>query len=144
LYNEYAGNLNSEGIIVMDQRDIEVILARNLAEHLAMPIFIVNPFGDLLFYNEPAEVILGYRFDETGSMPASRWATIFQPVDPTGQPLAPSELPLVVATTERHPAHSRFSIKGLDERLRQIEVTAFPLIGQSDRFVGAMAIFWEV
>ncbi len=61
----------------MSQKEIEVILARQLAEYLVMPIFIVNPAGDLLFYNESAEDILGKRYDETGPMPASEWSTIF-------------------------------------------------------------------
>jgi len=52
-------------------KDIEVILSRHLASCLAMPIFIVDPVGNLLFYNEPAELILGRRFEETGEMPAS-------------------------------------------------------------------------
>ncbi len=128
----------------MSQREIEVILARQLAEHLAMPIFIVDPLGNLLFYNEPAEVILGYRFDETGPMPASKWSTIFFPVDRDGQPLQPEDLPLIIAMSERHPAHRSFWIRGMDENLREIEVTAFPLVGQAQRFLGAIAIFWEV
>ena len=128
----------------MSQHEIEIILSRHLAEHLAMPIFIVNPAGDLIFYNEPAENILGYRFDETGMMPASEWATVFQPYDSTGTPLFPDDLPLVIALTERSPAHKTFWIHGMDESLRQIEVTAFPLIGQGGNFLGAVAIFWEV
>lgn len=128
----------------MSQQEIEVILARHLAEHLAMPIFLVNPDGDLLFYNEPAEAILGFHYDETGPMPANEWATVFQPVDPEGQPMKPEDLPLVIAITHRYPAHKNFWIKGMDGTLRQIEVTAFPLIGQADRFLGAIAIFWEV
>ena len=128
----------------MPQREIEVILARHLAEHLVMPIFIVGPTGDLLYYNDPAESILGCRYDETGAMPASEWSTIFQPVDQDGQPMNPDELPLVIALTERHPAHKRFWIRGLDEALRQIDVTAFPLNAQAERFLGAVAIFWEV
>jgi hypothetical protein len=28
--------------------------------------------------------------------------------------------------------------------LRKLEVTAIPLIGQAERFLGAIAIFWEV
>jgi PAS domain-containing protein len=128
----------------MAQREIEVILARHLAEHLAMPIFIVDPEGNLLFYNEPAEKILGYRYDETGPMPALEWSTIFQPMDQFGAPLTPDALPLIIATMERHPAHSNFWIRGMDEQLRQIEVTAFPLVGQANRFLGAIAIFWEV
>jgi PAS domain-containing protein len=128
----------------MTQQEIEIILSRHLAEHLAMPVFIVNPAGDLIFYNEPAENILGYRFDETGVMPANEWATVFQPFDSAGNSLRPDDLPLVIAITERSPAHKNFWIRGLDESLRQIEVTAFPLIGQGDNFLGAVAIFWEV
>jgi PAS domain-containing protein len=128
----------------MPQQEIEIILSRHLAEHLAMPIFIVNPAGDLIFYNEPAENILGYHFDETGIMPASEWATVFQPFDSAGNALFPDDLPLVIAITERSPAHRSFWIRGLDESLRQIEVTAFPLIGQGENFLGAVAIFWEV
>ena len=127
----------------MSQQEIEVILSRHLAEYLAMPIFIVNPVGDLIFYNEPAEAILGTRYAETGIMPASEWSTIFQPVDQGGVPLPPDELPLMIALSKRHPAHRIFWIEGLDGVLREIEVTAFPLIGQADRFLGAIAIFWE-
>ncbi len=128
----------------MSQQEIEVILARHLAEYLAMPIFIVNPAGDLIFYNEPAEAILGTRYNETGIMPASEWSTVFQPVDLEGSPIPPDELPLVIAVTQQRPSHKTFWIRGLDGALREIEVTAFPLIGQADRFLGGIAIFWEV
>ena len=127
----------------MSQQEIEVILARHLAEYLAMPIFIVNPDGDLIFYNEPAETILGTRYAETGTMPAAEWATVFHPMDQDRSLLPPEELPLMIALSKRHPAHKLFWIEGLDGVLREIEVTAFPLVGQADRFLGAIAIFWE-
>ncbi len=127
----------------MSQQEIEVILSRHLAECLAMPIFIVNPGGDLIFYNEPAEAILGQSYNETGMMPAKEWSTIFQPFDAEGNPLSPDDLPLIIALKEHHPAHKVFNIHGKDGVLREIEVTAFPLIGQADRFLGALAIFWE-
>ena len=126
------------------QQEVEVILARQLADYLALPIFLVDPAGNLLFYNEPAEVILGQRYAETGPMPAEEWATIFRPTDADGNPLAPDELPLIIALRELRPAHSEFWIHGLDDRVRRrIEVTAFPLIGQAQRYLGALAIFWE-
>ena len=128
----------------MSQQEIEVILARHLAEYLAMPIFIVNPAGDLIFYNEPAEEILGTRYNETGIMPAQEWSTVFEPVDQVGIPIPPAELPLVIALTKRSPAHKNFWIRGLDGMLRELEVTAFPLIGQANRFLGGIAIFWEI
>jgi PAS domain-containing protein len=127
----------------MSQQEMEVILARHLAEYLAMPIFIVNPSGDLIFYNEPAEVILGTRYSETGIMSASEWSTAFDPVDQDGTPIPSDELPLIMALKHRHPAHKNFWIVGLDGEKREIEVTAFPLIGQADRFLGGIAIFWE-
>lgn len=68
---------------------------------------------------------------------------MFQPFDSEGNSIAPEALPLMIALNERHPAHKRFSIHGQDGVSREIEVTAFPLIGQADRFLGAVAIFWE-
>ena len=127
----------------MSQQEIEVILSRHLAECLAMPIFIVNPGGDLIFYNEPAEAILGQNYTETGTMPAKEWATIFQPFDAEGNPLSPDDLPLIIALKEHHPAHKVFNMHGKDGVLREIEVAALPLIGLADRFLGALAIFWE-
>lgn len=127
----------------MAQKEIEVILARHLAEHLAMPIFIIDPQGELLYYNEPAETVLGFRYSETGPMAAGEWSTLFQPVDEDGQPLEPEDLPLMIAMMKQHPAHGSFWIQGLDQARRKIEVTAFPLMGQMDRFMGAMAVFWE-
>lgn len=128
----------------MAQKEIEVILARQLASYLSMSIFIVDPEGNLLFYNEPAERILGRRYQETGEMPASEWSTIFEPTDEEDNPIAPDDLPLMIALTKRRPAHGAFWIRGLDDVSRKIEVVAIPLMGQSERYVGAMSIFWEV
>jgi len=127
----------------MSQKEVEVILTRQLASYLATPIFIVDPQGNLVFYNEPAERILGYRFDETGEMPLTEWATLFHPCDGAGNRLPPEKLPLVIALRERCPSHSQFWISGLDGTVHNIQVTAFPLICQSERFLGAVAMFWE-
>ena len=128
----------------MFPKEVEVILARQLASYLAMPIFIVDPEGALVFYNEPAELLLGCRFEETGELAQEQWSRVFTPLDDQGEPIAPDGLPLVVATQQRCPAHKTFWIRGFDQVLRHIHVTAFPLVGQADRFVGAVAIFWEV
>ena len=128
----------------MSQKEIEVILARQLVSYLALPVFIVDPQGTLLFYNEPAESVLGRRFEVTGEMRIDEWSTIFKPMDEDGRPIKPDSLPLVIALNERRPAHGRFWIRGLDGVLRHIEVTAVPIIGQAERYLGGIAIFWEV
>jgi PAS domain-containing protein len=127
----------------MPQKEIEVILMRQLASYLAIPIFLVDPQGTLIFYNEPAEAILGRRFEETGEMPVSEWALMFEPADEAGEPLPPDRLPLVEALSERRPAHGSFWIRGLDSVPHHIEVFAFPLLAQAGRFLGAAALFWE-
>jgi PAS domain-containing protein len=127
----------------MPQQAIEVILMRQLASSLAMPIFLVDPAGNLLFYNEPAEALLGHRYEETGEMPLAEWVQIFQPTSEDGSPLPPEALPLVIALQQHRAAHLAFQIRGLDGVDRKIEVTAFPLEGQGGRHLGAVAIFRE-
>jgi PAS domain-containing protein len=122
---------------------IEVILLRELADHLSMSIFVVDPAGDLLFYNEPAEQLLGSRFDETGMMPFEEWSTIFTPTDQDGAPIAPDALPLAIAVQQRRPAQGDMWIQGLDGARRALTVTAIPLEGQWGDHLGAAAIFWE-
>ncbi len=127
----------------MTQYPIEVILAKRLAAHLAMPVFLVDPAGNLLFCNEQAERLLGQRFDETDKMPLEQWSTAFRPVNDDGVPLSPSELPLVLALDKRQPAHRSMTILGFDGVQRDIAVTALPLAGVTGRFLGAVAVFWE-
>jgi PAS domain-containing protein len=127
----------------MVQKPIELILTRHLASTLAMPVFLVDVDGTLVFYNEPAEHVLGVRFEETGEMPASQWATAWSPTDRDGAALAPDQIPLTTAVVEQRPAHGAFYIRGLDGRRRYIETTAIPLVRTGNEVVGAVAFFWE-
>jgi PAS domain-containing protein len=123
---------------------IQIILTRQLASYIGVPLFLVDPKGNLLFYNEPAETILGRRFDETGAMPAEEWSTVFTPVDDEGQPIAPNDVPLMVTLRKRLPAHARLRIRGLDGISRRLEVASIPIAGLEGEFLGAAAIFWEL
>jgi PAS domain-containing protein len=122
---------------------IEIILMRELAGHLATPIFVIDAAGDLLFYNDPAEALLGSRFDETGMMAFAEWSTVFTPTNGRGIPIPPDELPLAIAVQQRRPAQGNMWIRGLDGKRRRLTVTAFPLQGQWGEHLGAAAIFWE-
>ena len=123
---------------------IQIILIRQLAGYLSAPLLLVDPKGNLLFYNEPAEAVLGRRFEETGAMPAAEWSTAFTPVDEQGQPMPPEDLPLMIALTTRRPAHKRLYIHGLNGVRRHIEVVSIPIIGLQGEFLGAASLFWEV
>jgi PAS domain-containing protein len=125
------------------QQPVELILIRQWASYLAMPIFLADADGNLVYYNEPAEALLGRRFDEAGEMPAGELATIFQTAAEDGSPLPSEAIPLGIALLQRRPSHRRLRFKGLDGVWRLIETTAFPIEGQGGRHLGAVAIFWE-
>ncbi len=127
----------------MPQQELELILLRQCASHMAMPIWLMGSGGELLYYNEPAEPILGRRFDEAGEMPGEELDTMFQTKAEDGSDLGADELPVNIAVKEHRPAHRPIRIKGLDGTWRDIEVTAFPIEGQGGRHLGAVAIFWE-
>lgn len=123
---------------------IQIILTRQLAGYLSVPLFLVDPKGNLLFYNEPAEAILGRRFEETGAMSAEEWSSAFTPLDEGGQPIPPEKLPLRITLAERRPAYRRLLIRGLDGVLRHLEVASIPIAGLQGEFLGAAALFWEL
>jgi PAS domain-containing protein len=128
----------------MAQKPIELILMRQLASSLAMPIFLVDAAGTLAFYNESAERVLGMRFEETGEMPAGEWATRWELTQLDGRPIAPDRLPLMIALAERRPTHGEFWIQALDGTRRHIGAVAFPLMRLSHQVLGAVALFWEI
>ena len=122
---------------------IELILSRQLAECLDMPVFLTDTVGNLLFYNEPAEDILGKRYEDTGEMDADEWGTVFKNKDDAGNPIPAEELPLVKTLMNRLPYHKTFWIESLKGKRKRISVTSYPIIGRTGKFLGAVAIFWS-
>ncbi|MDQ3937127.1 MAG: PAS domain-containing protein, partial [Chloroflexota bacterium] len=108
----------------MPQRDVGLILMRQLASGLAVPVILVDGEGDLLFFNEPAGVLLGERFDEVGDMPLERRRRLFAFRDEHGNPLPDDQPPLIVALRDQRPVHRRVWMLGFDGVDRAVEVTA--------------------
>jgi PAS domain-containing protein len=129
----------------MAQQPIELILTRQWASYLAVPVWLVGADGELLFYNEAAEAIVGRRFDESGEMPLSELSEVFEIIsDEDESPVPPEQLALGIALFEHRAAHQRIRIRGLDGVWRRVDATAFPLEGQGGRFLGAVVLFWDV
>jgi PAS domain-containing protein len=125
------------------QRDLLLIIARDLASKLATPAFLVDDRGDVIYYNEAAEELLGRPFVESRGMPATEWSTLFAPVDEEGRPIPLGELPLGLVITQRAPSHRSFWIRGENGADRHVEVTALPLASHANDFVGGLAVFWQ-
>lgn len=128
----------------MAQHPIELILTRQLASYLVTPMFLVGPQGELLFYNEPAEALLGFRFDEALEIPLDEWASTYQLFDSaTGERLGADQFPVVTALRESRPHHMSLVYQRPDGGRLPLVVTSIPLIGGGGELLGAVAIFWQ-
>ena len=52
----------------MGGRAIELILAKQLASSLAVPVLLYDREGTVAFFNEPAEIFLGARLDQADAL----------------------------------------------------------------------------
>ena len=126
------------------QKNLVLILAREFASKLATATFLIDADGRLVYFNEPAERILGRSFAEAGELGESDWASLLEVEQLDGSPMPLEGRPVAIALTERRPAHHSFRFKALDGQLRAISATAFPLLASRDELVGAVSIFWEL
>lgn len=127
----------------MAQEDVEIVLLKQLASCLRIPISILGSDGSVLFFNEPAESIFGRRFDETGGLDADEWQALIQPSDAAGAPLKAEERPVIAALERGSPSHGRVFIRARNNERREIEITAIPLVATGNRLLGALTLFWE-
>lgn len=126
----------------MAQYEVELILARQLAGGLAVPVLLVDDRGDTVFYNEPATSFFGRRFDEVNALPFEERTSLLAPRQADGQPLPIDDLPGMRAMRERRPAHVAFHMHGLDGVLRPVEATAIPLESARGHLLGAFVVLW--
>jgi PAS domain-containing protein len=127
----------------MAQHPVELILLQQWASLMAIPVWITDADGRMVYFNEPTESIIGLRFEDSGELSAEQLADIFEISDLDGSPLPNMERPLMIALTKQMPAHRRMRIRTADDRWRVIAVTAIPIIGEGLRHLGAMVTFWE-
>jgi PAS domain-containing protein len=125
------------------QKALALIVARELAANLATAMFLIDAGGDLVFYNDAAEQIIGKTFAELGTINALAWGEMLNLARPDGEPLRRRDSPPGIAFFERRPAHATMQVTALDGNVRLIEVTAYPLFGKADEMHGVVAIFWE-
>lgn len=126
------------------QQPLEMIILRQLASYLTIPMWMMDSAGDLVFYNEPAEALLGVQFDDVGPIRAEQLVGMWQVTDPDGELLPEAEFPVVAALTRQVAGHRAVRFQARDGEWRDVEVTAIPIEGQGKRFLGVLAMFWEV
>jgi PAS domain-containing protein len=125
----------------MDQRPLELILARNFLTSLSTPAFLVDGDGGIIFYNEAAGGLLGISFEEFGQKPAEEWTTAIGPFGEDGEPMPIDDLPTTKALRAGRPAHGTFEIHSIRGASYEIESTALPIVAEGGQ-EGAMIFFW--
>jgi len=126
----------------MAQYDVELILARQLAGGLAVPVLLVDDRGDTVFFNEPAEVLFGRRFDDVNALSFEERTSLLAPRYADGRPLPVTELPGMQAMRDGRPSHAAFHMHGFDGILRPVEATAIPLESARGHILGAFVVLW--
>lgn len=126
------------------QEPLELILSRQWASHLAYPVWLYNDQGELIYFNEPAEELLGFHSVSAHEVKAKDLNKIFKYESVDGSTPSVEGFPINIALSKKHPAHGKLNIRSLDGTWKMIESTSFPIIGQGGRFLGALSIFWEI
>lgn len=124
----------------MDQRPLELILARNFLTSLSTPAFLVDESGGIIFYNEAAGGLLGMSFEEFGQKPADEWSNAIGPFGEDGKPMPIDDLPTTKALRAGRPAHGTFVIRSIRGDSHDIESTALPIVAEGGQ-EGAMIFF---
>ena len=127
----------------MPQKHLILILARELASNLATPTLIADETGQVVFYNEAAEAVLGAPFAQMGDVSIDDLGASFAPRTSEGEPLAQDDLPGRIALDQRRADHQRLWATSRDGVDREISVTALPLFAHADEFVGIVVFFWR-
>ncbi|MEQ1790307.1 MAG: PAS domain-containing protein [Rickettsiales bacterium] len=128
----------------MAQKSIEVILLKQVSDYLAWPVIILDPQCNLIFCNEPAEQILGFRFSDTGELPESEWISLFIPQDENGQLIESSLLPFKIALNKLIPVQKSFYLRTIQNKIKHISACSVPLINQTGFMHGVTTFFQEI
>jgi PAS domain-containing protein len=106
-------------------------------------MFLLDPGGMLVYYNDAAAALLGRSFAELGEIPSGEFGESLQLTKPDGAPIRRRDSPAGIAFFERRPAHQTLMATTYNGVRRQFEATAYPLFGAAGEMHGVVAVFWE-
>ncbi|HKN81683.1 MAG TPA: PAS domain-containing protein [Actinomycetota bacterium] len=129
---------------VPEQRNLVLILARAFAAQLATAVFLLDPEGTIIYYNEAGERLTGRTFIEGAGETIDEWMTRTHPRDAEGLELPVQDLPLGTAMLKHEPAHGIVIFTTTDGVDRMIETATFPLFAHTEDFVGSFTLCWPI
>lgn len=119
------------------RRSLELILARSLSENLAVPCFVVNDAGAIVWFNESAERLIGRMAPDTPELSPAELIEMLDVRAPDEQPADAEKLPFIVALTEAAPVTGSYCVSGSDGT-EWIDAAALPLLGPDGGVLGVL------
>jgi hypothetical protein len=77
-------------------------------------------------------------------MSADLWSARFALADEARRPIPQEDRPTMMALSQRKPYSRTVWMRCGHREWLNVNITAFPLIGEERQFLGAQMIFWEV
>ncbi|MBK7757834.1 MAG: PAS domain-containing protein [Deltaproteobacteria bacterium] len=121
-------------------RPLELILARQWAALLSTPVMLFDMEGSLIFFNEAAGLLLGRKYDETGSMVGPEWQAAFPMEDEAGRVIGATDSPVATAIRSGSPVMRTVTVRAMDGVRRKATVTVFPVHGLERTRQGAVCL----
>ena len=108
-------------------------------------MFLLDALGILVFYNDAAERAHRPVVRRDGRDPRrSSSATLLHLRDADGAPMRRRDSPAGVAFFERRPAHHKLLRRPASTAsTRDVQATAYPLVGAADELHGVVTVFWQ-
>lgn len=114
-----------------------MILARSLSENLAVPCFVVNDAGAIVWFNESAERLIGRMAPDTPELSAAELIETLDARSSDGEPADPKTLPFLQAINERAPSTGSYRVSGADGT-EWVDTAALPLLGATGEVLGVL------
>jgi PAS domain-containing protein len=124
-------------------KSLVLIRAKHLAESVTLPMFLADADGNLIFYNEAAEALVGRPFVDSGAISAIEWQQMFNVRDRADAPFPLESMPGWITVQGARPAMGHIRFTSADRTEHFAAVCAFPLFTEQTRFEGALLLFWE-
>lgn len=124
-------------------KSLVLIRAKHLAESVTTPMLLVDANGNMVFYNEAAEMVVGRAFNDVGPVPAADWQERFRVRARDDSPAPLEKMPGWMDLKGERPGLGHLRLTTIEGRDLDVAVCAFPLFTSQHQFDGALVIFWE-
>ncbi len=124
-------------------KSLALIRAKHLAESVTTPMLLTDREGTLIFANEAAEGLTGYRFTDLGPLTAQQWQKQLGVRGRDGQDFPLDAMPGWLELMGERPGTGHVMIRCLDGTDLVLAVCAFPLFTAQREFDGALVLLWQ-